>query len=84
MLWAVRGSRVGRIAKAAIVCGTLGLGLELLQLFIPGRSPGTSDVLCFAAGGAFGAWASLVAEKDRILVPPSEHVHSGTIPIPKY
>lgn len=81
--WAVRGSRFARVAKAAIVCGTLGLGLELLQLFIPGRSPGTSDVLCFAAGGALGAWASLVAEKDRIFIPPGEHVHSGTILIPR-
>ena len=41
---------------AAIWAGALGVALELGQFAIVGRTPTTTDVLCFVVGGALGSW----------------------------
>jgi VanZ family protein len=58
-----RGSRAARVAKATGLAALLGLGMELVQFFIPDRGPTTTEVVCFAAGGAIGTivhiWVTL-------------------------
>ncbi len=44
-----------RVAKATGLAAILGLGMELVQFFIPDRGPTTTDVFNFAAGGAIGS-----------------------------
>ena len=51
----VQESRFGRILKAALLAGCLGLVLEFGQFFLD-RVPSTTDVFCFAVGGALGHW----------------------------
>ena len=53
-----RGSLAARLAKAAVLTGTLGLILELGQFLIPGRYPSPPHVLFFVLGGLLGAWLS--------------------------
>jgi VanZ family protein len=57
VLW-VPGRPKGRrsILLAALLAGGLGLVFEAGQLLIPSRVPSTTDVFCFALGGAVGAW----------------------------
>jgi len=50
---------------AAAWAGGLGLVLELGQFAIIGRTPTTTDVLCFAVGGALGSW--LVGRREKSL-----------------
>jgi VanZ family protein len=73
--WLRRGTRIGRVLVAASVTGALGVTLEAAQFLLPdyavgqtivsGRTPSTSDVFCYAVGGALGAlvW---------IMIPPCE------------
>ncbi len=56
--WMDRGSGPRRIIKAAALSGAFGLVLELGQFCLP-RLPSTTDVFCFALGGALGAWVRL-------------------------
>ena len=55
-VWA-RTSRRARMAYGALLTGLVGVGVEGLQFFIPGRVPSTTDVFCYALGGALGGWA---------------------------
>jgi len=55
---------------AAVTTGALGLLLELGQLAIVSRVPSITDVLCFAVGGALGAW--LAGRVNGRLAPPGE------------
>ena len=42
--------------SAAVTAGAIGLVLELGQFAVVTREPTITDVLCFAVGGAMGAW----------------------------
>ena len=48
-------NRTGVILKAALLTGCFGLSLEVGQFFLD-RVPSTTDVFCFAVGGALGSW----------------------------
>jgi len=51
-----RAGRVGRMWRSALLAGCVGTGIELLQFFIPGRVPSTTDIFCYTVGGALGGW----------------------------
>ena len=68
MIYVIASSRASkqalRIRTLGIAIGgtvAIGLGLEGLQLFLPGRSVEASDVLFGAFGATIGAWAALSA-----------------------
>ena len=48
---------------AAARAGLLGVALELGQFAVIGRTPTTTDVLCFAVGGALGSW--LIGRREK-------------------
>ena len=67
-------------AAAAIfaICGALllSLGMELAQVYVPGRDPSLFDVLCNVTGAALGALAVGLFQKSGIrfrreVIPPS-------------
>src|SRR5690606_30700506 len=49
------------IASAALAGAALSTSVEIVQLFIPGRTTSAVDVVCNTAGAAFGAFASVLA-----------------------
>ncbi len=58
--------RALRISALGIAIGgtvAIGLSLEGLQLFLPGRSVEVSDVLFGAFGATIGAWAAFLREE---------------------
>ncbi len=50
-----------RVRGATILAALLSLGIELTQMWIPGRDPSYGDLLFNTVGGALGAWATTVA-----------------------
>lgn len=63
--WFARGPLAIQIAKAAGVTLLLGAVLEGGQFLLPGRSPGTSELLAFWVGGAAGAWLNAQVAKRQ-------------------
>ncbi len=54
----VRDWRTGRLRRALLaawVAGLFGAVLEFGQVFLPTRTPSTTDILCFALGGVAGS-----------------------------
>jgi len=51
-----RGAGRGSLLVTALAMGLVGLILEFGQFYLPGRIPSTTDVFCFALGGALGVW----------------------------
>jgi len=80
--WLRRGTRIGRLLAAAFVTGALGAALEAAQFLlpdyavgrtiVPGRTPSTSDVFCYAAGGALGALVWTMVSHAGPALPPYE------------
>jgi VanZ family protein len=56
--WLGEGDAARRVLRAALLAGGLGLVLEFGQFFLE-RVPSVTDVFCFAAAGALGAWVYL-------------------------
>ena len=70
MIYLIASSRTSKLALriralgiAAGVTVVIGLGLEGLQLFLPGRSVEVSDVLFGALGATIGACAAFLREQ---------------------
>jgi glycopeptide antibiotics resistance protein len=56
---------LGRSLRRTIVAGfVLSVGIELLQLAVPGRTTASTDVLCNTLGAAFG-WLIAAAARRR-------------------
>lgn len=45
---------ITKLLAVLLVCGAMSLGIELLQVFLPGRKPTPLDVVSNAAGGGVG------------------------------
>jgi VanZ family protein len=66
--------RWSRVLRGAMWAGLIGLVSELGQFLLPGRIPSLTDVVCFAAGGAIGAW---FAQIHQIKIARNVRVRDG-------